>query len=161
MFSRLSRNSNRSSPSPSPPPPQLFDNSHETSSGGFSAESATVDGGDEAWEELKPYLEVQSESLVYSIQSLLSSIRRGAQVPELRENLTQIITIVSSIVAVCKDSLPSASVQEGTEILDQLSQHCNKLGGMQSVTEITKATRQDMATSSFGVAKAMKELMKL
>jgi protein SPA2 len=104
---------------------------------------------------------VQSESIVYSIQSLLAAIRRGAQVHELNENLTQIITIVTSIVAVCKDSLPAASVQLGTEILHDLSENCNKLGEMQSLSEITKTTRQAMASSSFGVAKAMKELMKL
>lgn len=81
--------------------------------------------------------------------------------PELEENLTQIITIVSSIVAVCKDSFPPGSTQKGADILRELSGNCNKLSEMQSNTEITKYTRSAMATASFGVAKAMKELMKL
>lgn len=81
---------------------------------------------------------------------------------ELDENLTQIITIVSSIVAVCKDSFPVGSTQRGGEILRELGDNCNKLSEMQSSsTEITKTTRTAMAAASFGVAKAMKELMKL
>lgn len=80
---------------------------------------------------------------------------------ELDENLTQIITIVSSIVAVCKDSFPSGSAQRGSEILRELSDNRHKLSEMQSLTDITKQTRTAMAAASFGVAKAMKELMKL
>lgn len=80
---------------------------------------------------------------------------------ELEENLTQIITIASSIIAVCKDSFPPRSTQKGADLLRELSDNCNKLSEMQSGTEITKATRTAMATASFGVAKAMKELMKL
>lgn len=109
----------------------------------------------------QPYLDAQSESLVYNIQNLLNSIRRGSAMAELDENLTQIITIVSSIVAVCKDSFPADSTQRGAEILRELSDNCNKLSEMQSSTEITKTTRTAMAAASFGVAKAMKELMKL
>ena len=80
---------------------------------------------------------------------------------ELDENLTQIITIASSIVAVCKDSIPPSSAQQGAEILSDLSRHCSQLRETQTLTEITKQTRQTMASASFGVAKAMKELMKL
>lgn len=156
----FSRQSDRST-SQSPPPSQVFDSPGIMVGSGISDDSTTIDGSDDAWEELKPYLEVQSESIVVSIQSLLAAIRRGAQVHELNENLTQIITIATSIVAVCKDSLPAASVQLGMEILHDLSENCNKLGEMQSLSEITKTTRQAMASSSFGVAKAMKELMKL
>src|SRR5260221_4652448 len=109
----------------------------------------------------QPYLEVQSESIVYSIQSLLAAIRKGSQMNELKENLAQIITIASSIVAVCKESIPPSSAQQGAEILHDLSRHCDQLSETQSLTEITKQTRQTMASASFGVAKAMKELMKL
>lgn len=79
----------------------------------------------------------------------------------MNENLTQIITIVSSIVAVCKDSLPPGSAQEGNEILRELSEHANKLSEVQSLPEVTKESRQIMAKSSFAVANAMKGLMKL
>lgn len=81
--------------------------------------------------------------------------------PNLNEHLTQIITIVSSIVAVCKDSLPPGSVQQGNQILRDLSDHCNKLSEVQALPEVTKEARQTMAKSSFAVANAMKGLMKL
>ncbi|KAG8984340.1 component of the polarisome, partial [Tulasnella sp. 427] len=102
-----------------------------------------------------------SESIVLPIRNLLSAIRAGAGAAELDENLTQIITIVSSIVAACRDSLPAASAKHGREILDNLSDNCNKLSELQSQGEITKQTRQMMASSSFAVAKALKELRAL
>ncbi|KAG8932703.1 component of the polarisome [Tulasnella sp. 418] len=145
--------SDRSSNS-SPQPPMIFD---KGGAGGTSDE----EGGDEAWEELKPYLDAQSEAIVVPIRSLLSAIRAGADVAELNENLTQIITIVSSIVAVCKDALPASSVEKGEELLAQLSENCNKLSELQGMSEMTKQTRQAMASSSFTVAKAMKELRAL
>jgi protein SPA2 len=92
---------------------------------------------------------------------VLSAVRSPAPSPNLNENLTQIITIVSSIVAVCKDSLPSASLKEGNDILRELIDHCNKLSEIQAMPEITKESRQAMAKSSFAVANAMKSLVKL
>ena len=79
----------------------------------------------------------------------------------LNENLTQIITIVSSIVAVCKDNLPPASARQGKEILRELDEHANKLSEVQALPEMTKEARQTMAKSSFAIANAMKGLMKL
>ena len=81
--------------------------------------------------------------------------------PTLNENLTQIITIVSSIVAVCKDNLPPGSKQQGEGILRELGEHANKLSEVQAQADIAKESRQVMAKSSFAVANAMKGLMKL
>lgn len=81
--------------------------------------------------------------------------------PTLNENITQIITIVFSIVAVCKDNFPPASAQQGNEILQELSEHANTLSEMQALPEVTKESRQVMAKSSFAIANAMKGLMKL
>ncbi|EGO00874.1 hypothetical protein SERLA73DRAFT_87202 [Serpula lacrymans var. lacrymans S7.3] len=116
---------------------------------------------EDAWAELRPYLEEQTESIVYAIQSVLSGVRSPVPSPTLNENLTQIITIVSSIVAVCNDNLPPASAQQGNEILQELSDHANKLSEVQALPEVTKESRQIMAKSSFAVANAMKGLMKL
>jgi len=123
------------------------------------------EAGEDAWSELKPYLEAQCESLVYAIQSVLASVRNTNPSPSLTENLTQIITIVSSIVAVCNDSVPF----EGRTILQELSEHCDRLsevqagmngsGGMSATP--SKETRQIVAKSSFAVANAVKSLMKL
>jgi len=47
------------------------------------------------------YFEAQTESIIYAIQCVLSGIHAATPSPSLNENLTQIITIVSSIVAIC------------------------------------------------------------
>jgi protein SPA2 len=98
---------------------------------------------------------------VYAIQSVLSGVRNPTPSPAINENITQIITIVSSIVAVCKDNLPPAHAQQGSEILRELSEHATKLSDVQALPEVTKESRQIMAKSSFAVANAMKGLMKL
>ena len=106
-------------------------------------------------------MEAQTEAIVYAIQSVLSGVRGPTQPQTLNDNLTQIITIVSSIVAVCNDNLPPASVQQGTEILRELGEHANKLSEVQAMPELTKESKQIMAKSSFAIANAMKGLMKL
>ena len=116
---------------------------------------------------IQSYIENQTEAIVHSIQSLLSAIRSGSQGEQLNENLTQIITIVSSIVAISKDALPRVNAGgEGESILADLTDHCDKLSEMQSETSnggnngqlFTKQTKQAMATASFGVAKSLKQL---
>ena len=96
-----------------------------------------------------------------AIQNVLSGVRSATPSPSMNEDLTQIITIVSSIVAVCKDSLPPASAVNGGAILRELSEHANKLSEVQNLREVTKESRQIMAKSSFAIANAMKGLMKL
>lgn len=177
---RRSPPSNPSSSNASSPPP-IFDQPTSHSMGGMmSDESAATESPEDAWSELKvrglvpemsilmilttvlqPYLEAQTESIVYAIQSVLSGVRSPTPSPALNENLTQIITIVSSIVAVCKDNLPPSSAQQGEEILRELGEHANKLSEVQALPEVTKESRQIMAKSSFAVANAMKGLMKL
>ncbi|GAA5859755.1 hypothetical protein JCM1840_006439 [Sporobolomyces johnsonii] len=124
-------------------------------------------GSDRDPEELRAYIENQTEAIVHSIQSLLSAIRSGAQGSQLTENLTQIITIVSSIVAISKEALPDHSRHEGDAILQDLTDHCDKLSEMQSQSDggaghqgaaFTKQTKQAMASASFGVAKSLKQL---
>ncbi|KAJ6593607.1 hypothetical protein B0H19DRAFT_976500 [Mycena capillaripes] len=134
-------------------PPPIFDQP--------ANDSAVADGSEDAWAELKPYLEAQTESIVYAIQSVLSGVRSPTPSPTLSENLTQIITIVSSIVAVCNDNLPPATAQQGKDILRELSEHANRLSEVQALPEVTKDSRQVMAKSSFAIANAMKGLMKL
>jgi protein SPA2 len=80
----------------------------------------------------------------------------------LSEKVTQIITIVSSIVAVCKDNFPAASAMRGAEILRELTEHANRLSETQAGgRELSKDDRQAMAKSSYSVANNMKELIKL
>ncbi|KAF8160871.1 hypothetical protein B0H34DRAFT_765957 [Crassisporium funariophilum] len=141
-------------------PPPIFD-IHGNSGGVVSDDSAQAEGSEDAWAELKPYLEAQTESIVYAIQSVLSGVRSPTPSTKLSENLAEIITIVSSIVAVCNDNLPPATAQQGNEILRELSEHANKLSDVQALPEVTKESRQIMARSSFAIANSMKGLMKL
>lgn len=96
-----------------------------------------------------------------AIQNVLSGVRSPNPAPALNENLTQIITIVSSIVAVCSDNLPPTSAQQGAELLKDLRVHAETLQDVQQSPEVTKESRQVMAKSSFAIANAMKGLMKL
>ncbi|KAG6920029.1 hypothetical protein DXG01_010097 [Tephrocybe rancida] len=140
-------------------PPPIFD--QPTNSGSVLSDDSAQAESEDAWTELKPYLEAQTESIVYAIQSVLSAVRSPTPSPSLAENLTQIITIVSSIVAVCNDNIPAASSQQGNDILRDLSDHANKLSEVQALPEVTKESRQIMAKSSFAIANAMKSLTRL
>jgi protein SPA2 len=77
------------------------------------------------------------------------------------ENMTEIITIVSSIVAVCHDNLPADRARHGGDILREMSEHAEKLSEMQALPEVTKESWQVIAKSSFAIASAMKALQKL
>ncbi|KAG6866201.1 hypothetical protein C0991_007226 [Blastosporella zonata] len=160
MDSRRRPPSDNSSSEKTNSPPPIFD--RPTNSGSvLSDDSAQAEGSEDAWTELKPYLEAQTESIVYAIQSVLSAVRSPTPSPSLTEHLTQIITIVSSIVAVCNDNIPAASSQQGNGILHELSDHANKLSEVQALPDVTKESRQIMAKSSFAIANAMKSLTRL
>ncbi|ETW82405.1 hypothetical protein HETIRDRAFT_108707 [Heterobasidion irregulare TC 32-1] len=78
-----------------------------STTGVLSNDSEVAEGSEDAWMELKPYLKAQTVS--------------------------SIIKIVSSIVAVCHNNLPPASVQQGNDILRELSNHMNKLSEVQAM----------------------------
>ncbi|PPQ98392.1 hypothetical protein CVT24_004071 [Panaeolus cyanescens] len=157
-YTRRPPSANSSVQTNSPPP--IFDSSNMT--GGVSDDSGPADGSEtDPWTELKPYLEAQTESIVYAIQSVLSGVRSPQPSPTLNENITQIITIVASIVAVCNDNLPPGGAVQGKEILKELTDQANKLSEVQASAEMTKESRQAMAKSSFAIANAMKGLTKL
>ncbi|KAG5341528.1 hypothetical protein C0989_009889 [Termitomyces sp. Mn162] len=138
-------------------PPPIFDQPTNSNSV-LSDDSAQAEGSEDAWTELKA---TQTESIVYAIQSVLSAVRSPTPSSSLTEHLTQIITIVSSIVAVCNDNIPAAFSHQGNDILRELSDHANKLSEVQALPDVTKESRQIMAKSSFAIANAMKSLTKL
>ena len=122
----------------------------------------------ENWGELRNYIEVQTEAIVHSIQSLLSALREGAQGVQLNENLTQITTIVSSIVAISRDHLPNAGTPkqgsiatEAERIFAELTENCDRLSDMQSNTTFDRTAKSIMASASYGVAKGLKALNEL
>ncbi|KAN0062694.1 component of the polarisome [Thecaphora frezii] len=138
------------------PRSETNDSLHSDASGFGSGTS--IDNGHDNWAELRNYIEVQTEAIVHSIQALLSAIREGAQGVQLNENLTQITTIVSSIVAISKGNLPAKSRAAGERILNELTDHCEKLSEMQSHPSFDKTTKAAMASASYGVAKGLKAL---
>ena len=119
------------------------------------------------WAELRNYIEVQTEAIVHSIQSLLSALREGAQGVQLNENLTQITTIVSSIVAISRDHLPQVSTRqpsmatEAERIFADLTENCDRLSDMQSNETFDRSAKSVMASASYGVAKGLKSLNEL
>ncbi|PWN28947.1 hypothetical protein BDZ90DRAFT_134968 [Jaminaea rosea] len=114
---------------------------------------------EENWAELRNYIEVQTEAIVHSIQALLSAIREGAQANQLNENLVQITTIASSIVAISRENLGETGGQgEGEEILAELQENCDRLAEMQTKEVFDKGTKSAMASASYGVAKGLKAL---
>jgi hypothetical protein len=88
-------------------------------------------------------------------------VKSSTPSPTLNENLTQIIEIVSSIVAVCYDGIPASQSQQGYDILGELSEHANKFMEMRALDEVTNESRQVMTDSSFTIANAMKMLHNL
>ena len=179
FLDRRGTSSSEPSSSSTNSPPPIFNKSPIPGSGIISNDSAPPE---DVWSELKmcvacwagfwgkhvlliiveqPYLEAQTKSIVYAIQSVLYGVRMPIPAPTLNENLTQIITIVSSIITVCSSNVPPTSAQQGTEILEQLSEYAKKLQEVQVLPEMMKESRQIMAKSSFAIANAMKGLMKL
>ncbi|PWN21991.1 hypothetical protein BCV69DRAFT_281899 [Microstroma glucosiphilum] len=137
-------------------PPRQLNGAGAHDNGDHDAEDG--DTSEENWAELRNYIEVQTEAIVHSIQSLLSAIREGAQGVQLNENLVQITTIASSIIAISRDNLPPSSKEEGEEILGELTDNCEKLSEMQTRPSFDKSTKSAMASASYGVAKGLKAL---
>ncbi|KAL7412917.1 hypothetical protein BDY24DRAFT_391588 [Mrakia frigida] len=121
------------------------------------------DDGDRAWVELKPYLDTQSESLIQAIQTLLSSVRSGEPTPQLRDHLSSVIVLGSSIVGVSKDSLPLRSLGEGRRLLRELAGNCDALSELSEggEEEMGKGKRNRIAQTTFELAKNLKNLMNL
>lgn len=110
---------------------------------------------------LQAYLENQTEAIVHSIQALLAAIRNGAPGAELEEHLTEIVTIVSSVVNISRDNLPEEFYERGDDILADLSGNCDKLSELQGTTgagTFTKSTKQAVASASFAIARSLKQL---
>lgn len=110
---------------------------------------------------LQRYLDEQTEGIVRSIQALLSALRGGIQGQPLDEHLTEIITIVSSIIAMAQDHLPSESRVQGADVLREMSANRDKLVDAQDRSQggaLDKAARQAVVQASFAIARSLKQL---
>ncbi|RIB23587.1 hypothetical protein C2G38_1959245, partial [Gigaspora rosea] len=117
------------------------------------------------------FLERQTESIVQSIQTLLTAIRNGSFGKELTDNINTITTIVLNVIAVCRDSFRTDDVPQsvrGNVILKELEDSIDKLDEMrESITDNSedflnnRAAKQRLASASFEIAKYTKELVGL
>lgn len=103
--------------------------------------------------------------MVNAIQNLLAAIRTGGQGPALNEHLSEVIAISSSIVGVSSSALPNHLRPQGDPLLADLVSNTDRLSEAQQSAAraggFDKQLRQGIASASFGVAKALKALMKL
>ena len=141
-------------------------NTNANGNGASNSSSAVPPpAGEKEWGDLKPYLNTQSSALVNAIQNLLAAIRTGGQGPALNEHLSEVIAISTSIVAVSSNSLPPKLRSQGEPLLADLTGNTDRLSEAQQTAAhaggFDKQLRQGIASASFGVAKALKALMKL
>jgi cell division septum initiation protein DivIVA len=167
----------------SPPQPTSYDHGYDRDRYDHqyqnSPPSKSGAGTDKEWEDLKvggkrthrsktniqPHLNTQSSSLVNAIQNLLAAIRTGGQGPALNEHLSEVIAISTSIVAVSTNALPPKLRSTGGPLISDLTANTDRLSEAQQSAAhaggFDKQLRQGIASASFGVAKALKALMKL
>ncbi|KAJ3029765.1 UNVERIFIED_CONTAM: component of the polarisome [Siphonaria sp. JEL0065] len=135
---------------------------------GGDAVGSVVGGGYEI-DELKEYLEKQTDQIVQAIQSLLNSMRQNQTFgQEFTATVSQITTIVSSICQVSSATMakPSAAAVRGrgNEILLDLKDSSSKIGELGNAlvaSPTSKALKQRIASSSYEIAKFVKELISL
>lgn len=77
----------------------------------------------------------------------------------MSDNLSQVVAIGSSIVAVSEEVVPPGA--EVQQLLKELINNTNRLSEYQSAREFSKPVRQDIASAAFGLAKSLRALMKL
>lgn len=110
---------------------------------------------------LQPYLDTQSDSLISSISTLLSSVRSNEPSPVVRDNLSSVIVLGSSIVGVSKDSLPAHSLGEGRRLLRELAANCDLLSEISEGSELGVPERNRITGPTFELARNLKSLMSI
>ncbi|KAJ1569813.1 component of the polarisome [Nowakowskiella sp. JEL0078] len=132
-------------------------------------------------DQLKLYLEKQTDQIVQAIQSLLlamrtpvsqsSSLSQVQQDNDFRENVKGITVIVENLVTVSFDTLHNQATakdirDKGEIILKKLEEANSNLIELGKSLEIvqggqTKTVKQKLASSSYDIAKYVKELISL
>uniref|UniRef100_A0A1D1XK04 Uncharacterized protein C3G9.05 n=1 Tax=Anthurium amnicola TaxID=1678845 RepID=A0A1D1XK04_9ARAE len=125
-------------------------------------------------DELKEFLERQTEAIVQAIHTLLQVIRGTtySTSSDLTDNINTITTIVLTVISVCHDSFNSPVGKSyrtrGDIILKELENNVEKLEEMKDLiardsTDFmsNKISKQRLASASFDIAKFTKELVSL
>jgi hypothetical protein len=119
-------------------------------------------------DELKVYLEQQTDLIVQAIQTLLRSMRKSSYGTEFQDTVLEINDIVTNLVTISRKAFLSGSglrySESGEHILRDLTQSNNLLrdlgkniGGNPS----SKQLKQQLASASYELAKFTKELVSL
>ncbi|KAJ8323227.1 hypothetical protein, variant [Batrachochytrium dendrobatidis JEL423] len=120
-------------------------------------------------EELKIFLEQQTDLIVQAIQSLLNAMRQSSSFGQgFKDTVGGITSIVDNLVDVSRDTLnrpPGAAYRaNGGEILKELAAaniRLDELGTSMINSPQSKALKQKLASSSYEIAKFVKELISL
>lgn len=119
--------------------------------------------GGESWDDLRPRVETQSDAILKSVQAVLASVRSPNPGRTLSDTLGEIIALVGNVAALCRQGeLPP----RGAGLVRELGEHAERLSAAQSLLppaggELSKEARQAIAKGSFGIANALKELLKV
>ncbi|KAJ3044724.1 component of the polarisome [Rhizophlyctis rosea] len=120
-------------------------------------------------DELKVFLEKQTDSIVQAIQSLLYAMRQSTTFgQEFKDTVSGITTIVDNLVTVSRRTLSKPSASDfrtrGELILQDLAaanQKLEELGESMVSSPQSKSLKQRLASSSYEIAKYVKELISL
>lgn len=132
----------------------------------------SMNGGDEQnfeIDELKGYLEKQTDMIVQAIQSLLQAMRQSQTFgDEFQETISGISSIVNNLVNVSQNTLSKPSALEfrdrGEKILNDLTNansRLEELGVLIMDSPQSKSLKQKLASASYEIAKFVKELISL
>jgi hypothetical protein len=120
-------------------------------------------------EQLKAFLEKQTDLIVQAIQTLLYAMRQSSSFGEdFKETISGITSIVDNLVSVSRETLNSPVAdsfrQQGEAILKELSSSnikLEELGNNMINSPQSKTLKQRLATSSYEIAKVSDTLLVL
>ncbi|CAG8571685.1 17_t:CDS:10 [Ambispora gerdemannii] len=124
-------------------------------------------------EDAKKFLELKMETIVQSIQTLLSAIRSNIHGDDnVQDDINTISSIVSEVITKCRAAFSSPSgtsyKEQGEVILNSLESSVFSLDEIRSIIKTNieefrtnKALKQRLASASFQIAKSTKDLVGL
>ena len=119
--------------------------------------------------ELKTFLEGQTDLIVQAIQTLLFAMRQttpfGSEFKDTVNEIIRIVDVVNLTARATFDNTSTSPVKsKGEQILDQLIENnlkLDELGNAMIANPQSKSTKQKLASSSYEIAKQVKELINL
>lgn len=153
-----------------PPPKEAWDDAKRSGStfDGKDLDLSSVPNGSEKNinEDVRVFLEDQTENIVSSIQQLLSAIRADARPQVLQAHMGEIVTIVGLVSTTMREAFESSSSlkSQAGMIVDVLDKCTSRIKDMQTSASINKEQqaskefKQKLAGIAFDTAKQTKEL---